>query len=506
MSKEAKVGIFVLAGLLVLTYFTFRVSKWGGVGERGYLVTVDFDSASGLEPKAAVKMAGVPVGKVEEIRLVGTRARLVLRIEEGVAIPVDSKASIQTQGLLGEKYVEIVPGLKADQALPRGGRIAETIPPPNLDEIVRKVSLIADDVKRFTDTLAGTLGTEEGKRSLSEIIRNVREATASLRQVVTGNEERLNRILANADALSADLRAIASGNKDDLRAAIANLRAFSQSLREEGPRLVANLSRMGEGVGQLVGDNRENIRAAVESFRSASAKLDNTLDSAGKVLAKIERGEGTLGKLVSDNTTVTTLNDALEGINRYVRKTESLRTFLDYRLEYQTRPSEYKHYANLRLQPAADKYYLIGIVDDPRGKLSTTDTTTTVTPPGTTTVIHDESFSNKLKFTAVVAKRFSGLTIRGGVLESTGGVGLDYRLLGDRLQVGVDAFDFTRKDLPPHLKVYGNYDIVKNLFVTGGVDEVLTDKQDLRTFFAGFGIKFADEDLKTVLGAVPIRP
>jgi hypothetical protein len=47
---------------------------------------------------------------------------------------------------------------------------------------------------------------------------------------------------------------------------------------------------------------------------------------------------------------------------------------------------------------------------------------------------------------------------------------------------------------------------VKNLFITGGVDDVLNDEKNLRTLFFGFGIKFADEDLKTVLGAVPIRP
>ena len=56
------------------------------------------------------------------------------------------------------------------------------------------------------------------------------------------------------------------------------------------------------------------------------------------------------------------------------------------------------------------------------------------------------------------------------------------------------------------MKLYGNYDIVKNLFVTGGADDVLATARDLRTLFLGFGIKFADEDLKTVLGAVPIKP
>ena len=504
MSREAKVGIFVVLGLVVLIYFTFRVSKWGGIGEKGYKLTVDFESASGLEPKANVKMAGVPVGKVEEIQLVGNRARLVLRIVEGVRIPIDSVASIQTQGLLGEKYVEMLPGKQTEQVLPPGGRVANTLPPLNLDEIVRKLSLIADDVKRFTETLSGTIGTEEGKKAIAEIIRNVREASAVLRNVSTGNEERLNRILANIDTLSADLKDISSSNKEDLRAAIANLRAFSQTLKEQTPGLAKKLEAMGDQVSGVIGENRENIKESISNLKSASAKLDNTLASAEKVLAKIDRGEGTLGKLVNDNTAHASLTDTLDGINRYVRKTEALKTFLDYRLEYQTEPSEFKHYVDLRLQPSADKYYLIGVVDDPRGKLNSSDTTTTTN--GVTTRTLQDSYTNKLKFTALVAKRFSGLTLRGGVMESTGGVGADYEVLKDRLTVGLNAYDFTRKgNQPPHLKAFGNYDIVKNLFITGGVDDILNNEKSLRTFFLGFGIKFEDEDLKTVLGAVPIR-
>ncbi|HSL98779.1 MAG TPA: MlaD family protein [Candidatus Limnocylindria bacterium] len=505
MSKEAKVGIFVLLGIVILTFFTFRVSKMGGIGVKGYQLTVDFETAAGLEPKANVKMAGVPIGKVEEIKLVGNNARLVLRIQEGVKIPIDSVVSIQTQGLLGEKYVEILPGEETNRMLPPGGRVANTIPPANLDEIIRKVSMISEDLKNFTHSLAQTLGTEEGQKALADIIRNTRETTEVLRTVITGNEERLNRILASVDTLSTDLKDISSANKEDLRVTIANLRSFSETLKTEAPGLARKLQEMSERVSGVVGENRENIRVSMENLKSASAKLDNTLDSAGKVMARIERGEGTLGKLVSDNTTVTTLNDTLDGINRFVRRADQLKTFLDYSLEYQVEPSEYKHYANLRLQPSADKYYLIGIVDDPRGKFDSSETTTTTTPGGTVRT-QQESYSNDLLFSALVAKRFSKVTIRGGVLESTGGLGLDYHLMKDRLSIGVDAFDFTRKDQPPHLKVFGTYDIVKNFFITGGVDDVLNDEANLRTLFLGFGIKFADEDLKTVLGAVPIRP
>jgi phospholipid/cholesterol/gamma-HCH transport system substrate-binding protein len=505
MSKEAKVGIFVLLGVLVLTYFTFRISKFGGIAGKGYNLTVDFETAAGLEPKSNVKMAGVPIGKVASIQLVGNNARLVLRIDPDVRIPVDSMASIQTQGLLGEKYVEILPGKDTSRILPPNGRITKTVPPANLDEIIRKVSEISEDLRKFTQTLSQTMGTEEGRKAISDIIQNVQRTTEVLKTVIAGNEERLNRILANVDTLSADLKDISSTNKEDLRATIANLRAFSETLKTEGPGLARKLAEMSEQVSGVVGENRENIRVSIENLKSASAKLDNTLESASKVLDKIERGEGTLGKLVSDNTTITTLNDTLEGINRYVRKTESLKTFLDYRLEYQVEPSEFKHYANLRLQPSADKYYLLGIVDDPRGKFSSSETTTT-TAPGGTVHTKQESYSNDLLFNAMVAKRFSALTIRGGVLESTGGVGLDYNMMNDRLTVGVDAFDFTRPHQPPHLKVFANYDIVKNLFITGGVDDILNDEKNFRTLFFGFGIKFADEDLKTVLGAVPIRP
>jgi len=504
MSREARVGIFVLLGLIVLTFFTFRVSKWGLIAEKGYRLTVDFDTASGLEPKSDVKMAGVPIGKVEEIQLVGNHARLVLRIHQEIRIPIDSVASIQTQGLLGEKYVEILPGKDAQRNLPEGGRMANTLSPTNLDEIVRKLSAIGDDVKKFTAALSTTFGTEEGKKALSDILRDVRATTGSLRTVVQGNERRFDRILANIDRLSADLSDISSANKQDVRTAIANLREFSDTLKNETPGLVSKLEEMSERVSGVVGDNRENLKESIKNLKTASARLDNTLDAAGKVMAKIDRGEGTLGKLVNDNTAHTSLTETLEGINRYVRKTEQLKTFVDYRLEWQAGPSEFKHYVNLRLQPTADKYYTIGVVDDPRGKFSSS--TRTVTVNGTPTTYVEEKYDDKLKVSALIARRFSGLTVKGGVIESTGGLGLDYELLKNRLTVGADAWDFSRKGLPPHLKLYGNYDIVKNLFVTGGVDDVLATERNLRTLFLGFGIKFADEDLKTVLGAVPIKP
>jgi phospholipid/cholesterol/gamma-HCH transport system substrate-binding protein len=506
MSREARVGIFVLLGLIVLTFFTFRVSKWGLIAEKGYRLTVDFDTASGLEPKSDVKMAGVPIGKVEEIQLAGNRARLILRIQQGIRIPIDSVASIQTQGLLGEKYVEILPGKDGQRNLPAGGQVANTLSPTNLDEMVRKLSAIGDDVKMFTETLSATFGTEEGKKALGDILRDVRATTSALRTVVQGNEQRFERILANIDRLSADLSDISATNKQDVRTTIANLRSFSDTLKSETPSLVRKLEEMSDRVSGVVGDNRENLKESIQNLKAASARLDNTLDAAGKVMAKIDRGDGTLGKLVNDNTAHTSLTETLDGVSRYVRKYDALHMTLVPWVEYQTGTSDWKSYLNLKIQPTADKYYLLGVVNDPRGTRTETDTFVSVggNPPVETKEV---KFENKWKFNALMAKRFSRVTVRGGIMESTGGFGLEYDVVKDRFSVGADIFDFDRPDNNrPHLKLYGNYDIVKSLFITGGADDSLNRDSQFRTFFLGFGIKFPDDDLKTVIGAIPIKP
>jgi phospholipid/cholesterol/gamma-HCH transport system substrate-binding protein len=276
-------------------------------------------------------------------------------------------------------------------------------------------------------------------------------------------------------------------------------------LKTETPDLVRKLEEMSERVSGVVGDNRENLKESIKNLKSASAKLDNTLDAAGKVMAKIDRGEGSLGKLVNDNTAINSLTESLEGVNRYFRRYDALRMTLVPWVEYQIDTSDWKYYLNLKIQPTADKYYLLGIVNDPRGKRTETNTFTSVggNPPVETQVV---SFEDKWKFNALLAKRFSRVTLRGGIMESAGGFGLEYDVVKDRFSVGADIFDFNRPDNRAHLKLYGNYDIMKNLFITGGADDFLNRDTQFRTFFLGFGIKFPDDDLKYVTGAVPFRP
>ena len=110
--------------------------------------------------------------------------------------------------------------------------------------------------------------------------------------------------------------------------------------------------------------------------------------------------------------------------------------------------------------------------------------------------VSEETEEGKLKFSLQFAKDFGPLTFRGGVVESQGGAGLDYRLFGDRLRLTAEGWDFAR-EAGPHYKLTGRLQLYKDVFLNAGVDDLAED--DRRSVFVGAGILFSDEDLKYLL-------
>lgn len=111
------VGLFVLLGLVALVFLSLKVSNLMTIGSGpSYTIQANFDDIGGLKPRAAVRSAGVVVGRVREIGFDDKRYQAVvtLDIQEGVAFPKDSSAQILTAGLLGEKYIGILPGAETE--------------------------------------------------------------------------------------------------------------------------------------------------------------------------------------------------------------------------------------------------------------------------------------------------------------------------------------------------------------------------------------------------------
>jgi len=471
ISMEAKVGLFVLAALIILAYMSFRVGEYGFGLKKGYPVNVVFDNATGLEKDASVQIAGVEVGRVEDISLKDGKALVTLRILPSVELEKDVEAKIKSYGILGDKYVDIVPGTKDGTYITAGGDITRTGQQADIDKLLSELGIIAGDVMKVTSSLKNVLGSAEGEENLKAIVENTRSITENLNRVVTQNDEKLNLMITNLGEASAEMR--------NAFAALNNIVERIDS---------------GEGtIGQLV----EN--------RDVFDNLNQTLASIRDITDKINKGEGTIGKLVNDEDTVDNLNASLksleksmDGIERYVSKSEQFKTFLSYRGEYLFDGGDGKGYFDLTIRPKEDKFYVLGLVADPRGSRTVTDTTVGATPTTRTeTWERDE-----LLFTAQIGKRFKDIALRGGIFESTGGVGIDYFAFDDRLQVTFEAFDFD-SDRNAHLKTYAEYRLLKHIYLSAGWDDFISN-EGRESPFIGFSIKFEDEDLKYLLGSVPI--
>ncbi len=173
ISLEFKVGFFVVVAILVLSIMVFQIGGINIFKTNRYTLNVIFDFVNGISKDAPVHVAGVSVGEVKDVEifydntLLKTQVRLVLSINDTVKIPKDSVAYINTLGILGEKYVEIVPGEDKNNFL------------ANDDFIIGNNPV---QLEKLTESLVDVVGDQTVRDSLRESFYNMRIATENLRQ------------------------------------------------------------------------------------------------------------------------------------------------------------------------------------------------------------------------------------------------------------------------------------------------------------------------------------
>jgi phospholipid/cholesterol/gamma-HCH transport system substrate-binding protein len=138
-SVELGVGVFVLLGILCVGYLTVRLGEVEVLGDKYYTLNARFTSVTGLKVGAQVEIAGVQVGQVDAISLDPKEnvAMVRLKIKEGIQLSDDTIASVQTAGLLGDRFIQLSPG-GSDQFLNSGDKIIETEPALNIESLIRK--------------------------------------------------------------------------------------------------------------------------------------------------------------------------------------------------------------------------------------------------------------------------------------------------------------------------------------------------------------------------------
>ncbi len=188
LKNEVKVGLFTIVGIVILIYFVFSIADVRLFAQT-YNIKIIFGFANGIKISSPVRLAGVDVGDVKAINIRFNKnsgkneVTVLARVRNDAIIPTNSKVWINTLGLLGEKYIEIIPGLDYKNVLKPGQIIVgeDPIPMQQITELGREIAM---KLKNSIDGINNIILSEENKSRFSEVLKNLEEATTSLNQIM----------------------------------------------------------------------------------------------------------------------------------------------------------------------------------------------------------------------------------------------------------------------------------------------------------------------------------
>jgi phospholipid/cholesterol/gamma-HCH transport system substrate-binding protein len=454
---EFKVGLLVLTVGSLIAFMSMQVSDDPSYLGRSKKAWFLLPNAAGLIKNSAIKSAGIPIGVIKNIRLQDGQARIDITVKSDVNLTTSAAVEIKSSGILGDKYVEVYPGAPEDPPLPEGAQILNVRDSGSLDNLIGKVGEITDSLKSVSEALKESV-SDDGTRKhiLGRIVKNVEKLTGDLADMTGQNKEKINEIVDQVHNITGTLDEMVNDQSD-------------QGLQK--------------------------------SWKRALARIDSTLKNVDEIAGKINRGEGTIGKLVNDDTTVEEINTAVQGVNNLLGTADRIQTSFDFHGEYLTRSdiSATKSYIGVKIQPGLDRYYYVAIVDDPAGVVETTRTETTLGGSNSSSEFTEKkTYLNKTKLTVLYAKNFYDFTIRGGLMENTGGIGFDYAFFKKKLKLSLDAFNFSSVNIRPSVQ----YNLFHGLYLVGGVNDAL-DKSEIRSSYLGAGLFLTNDDLKLLLSRSP---
>jgi len=454
MRTEIKVGLFVLAGLLSLLYMTFQIKTLESFKEKGYEIYAVVNDASGLTKKSKVKLRGVTVGYVEDMSLSDDGVKLKLLIKNGVKIPVGSKVSIAQENVLGGRYLKIIPSDETAY-LPPNSTIDKFVPTATMDDVMTNINSAVDDVKVLIAKLNKTLN-DQTIDNIHVLVANLRKSSERLDNILEVTQRKLPTILDNANSLLITYKDVGLDLKRRLPSILykadtllSKLNTTGDILNKKLPELADEYIKLGKNANQLLSENREGLKKTIISAKDFFANGSKSFKKLDDMLASYKKSQ----------------------------------IQVDIQSNYMVRDDYFKTTANIAYRPNPTKYYIVGVT-------STKDYSTKYT-----------SDDDKIYFNAMLGKRFDNLLLRGGIIESTGGVGADYFMDNDKIKLSADLFDFNsvndiRGD-KPNLRLKARYLYLKHVEFVAGVENVLNS--NIRTFFIGLGVNFVDNDLKTII-------
>jgi phospholipid/cholesterol/gamma-HCH transport system substrate-binding protein len=330
---QLRVGVMVLVSLAVFGVGVFFISGQVGIFTRKYTLLTYFSGAAGLRGGSQVRLAGVPVGTVQGIRI-SSFAEPERAVEVIMRVPVsyqkeirtDSVARLQTAGLLGDAYVDISRG-HLDQPVVASGGEVKSAEEADIKRIVQNTNDVISNLRVLSDKLNDITGQiQAGKGSLGKIIydqalyNRMNQVTASVQNVVARverGEGTIGKLMTDETLYNRTVASIDRLNKvlDDVQTGKGSLAKFlnDPSVYNQVEQLVARANTLVDNV-----NKGQGTLGKLATDPQLYNRMNETFDHLNTVSARIDQGQGTLGKLSTDATLFNNLSTSSQSLREFL--------------------------------------------------------------------------------------------------------------------------------------------------------------------------------------------
>ena len=225
MTTEAKVGAFTLAGLALLAGVVIMLSGFKLGGDKGYTLYAGFSQVIGVEPQSTVRLSGVPVGKVKEIKNDGRGVTVTLSIQSGAKIPKGSQVTIGSSGVMGEKFVNILPA-DSSQGWAENGDYLIGQDEASMDSLFAGLNTVVGQAQELMAGMNQIFGNPKFQTSVVQLAVNLRDATA------------------HTNGMMAAFEAMAQENKGNVSQMMTNLNMMTASLNRTAGAVEAMMTNL----------------------------------------------------------------------------------------------------------------------------------------------------------------------------------------------------------------------------------------------------------------------
>ncbi len=431
--QKVKIGAFFVTIFLILAMFIMFVGDIGLLlKKKGYPLYVTFDTVIGLAKRSYVRMAGLKIGYVKDIQLKGTRPEVELLITPAIKVQKGSKATMATAGLIGEKYVEIIPG-EGDGFFQPGEYLLPEVS-FDIEQLGKMFLSLGEDVKALGESIKTILGKEESATSVQDALEDF-------------------------SALTSDLKEFLSENREGVKQGIQRTTQAVDSFEKKVEDISMDLEEFVAVLKEMVEENRDPIRLNLEKIKDLIEKTEKSLRLLNESLEKINKGDGTIGKLIQNPNLYQRAEGALKDIEKIISPFVSTRARFGLRAEYFSQSQFIKNTFMVDIWAAKNKYFLGQAVYDP--------------------------WLDAFTLSVQGGYRLGPLVPRLGILESKVGAGLDVYTMEDRLLISLEGFDFNR-ETSPRFRAMTRYSATKHLYIILGIDDFTLASK--REFYFGLGL------------------